>query len=506
MGQLFATNWNGTQTRLLARGQSGEGLWFPVPAPDGTHFLAWLSRPDGTQDVVRVELNGRITPLTEIGERALPPMKNLRLGNAPVYSPDGSRIAYSFNGHLWLMDANGFNAETFISDGSSWAPAFSPDGKTLAYVNGQRGAYDLWLADLQSHDTWQLTDFGAFTVGHPRWTKDGKYIVLTRSQGDESDIVRVLASAETPLADADLLTKDKLSFNAVFNPDYTRILFTRIDEEERSRLVIAELDGSNPVLLDPLGAVSPAWMRPNTVTPSVFDATPSRPTPAPAQAAQAPTQAAQAPTQAAQAPTQAAQAPTQAAQAPTQAAQAPAQSAQAPAQAAQAPAQAAQAPTQAAQAPKRQTSVATQATPAAQPTAMPARSTAPQAGSGAVQPARVPTQPPLKAAPLRLRFKASFNADDSLEPSSLADLKTLGRRVSQYDSSQVQIIGPLDASPLRGRYPSAEARSRARAQAVAQALAKNNGLAANTIQVQPYAPVTVGASAPNSIQIYVELK
>lgn len=471
MGQLWATHWDGSQPRLLAKPAKGESLWFPRAAADGSCFVAWLSRSDGTQDVARVELNGRVTVLTSIGMAAQPAMKNLRLGNAPSLSPDGKRIAYGFNGNIWVMDANGYNAETLISDGASWSPAFSPDGKSLAYVNGVRGKYDLWVTDLSSRDTWQITDFAAYSVGSPCWSKDGSHILLTRSQADESNVVQVLASTDTPLADADMITHDQGSASAVFSPTYNRILFSSQRGVNGSwRLVSADPTGADPKVLSEETALSPAWLRPSSATAMVSDLAPSRPTPVPPK----PTPAA-----VAAAPMAPAAPKTMPAAVPT--------------------AVPANATAIATAAPAKPVAVA------AKPTAVSVQHVAATAPVVA-RPSTAPTQPPMKAAPLRMRYKASFADDDSLSPASLADLKKLAPRVKQYDSARIQVIGPLDNSALRGRHASPADRSQVRAQAVAKALAKLAGLDATKVLAEPYSPATAGSGAPNSIQVYVELK
>jgi len=129
----------------------------------------------------------------------------------------------------------------------------------------------------------------------------------------------------------------------------------------------------------------------------------------------------------------------------------------------------------------------------------------PLPGSAAPQAAAAPTQPPLKAAPLRLRYLASFDSKDKLSPAGLANLRKLAQRVTEYSSEQVSVFGPLDNSPLRGHYASAEARSKARAQAVATELSKEAKIPAPQVRAQPYSPPSAGG-LPNSIQIYVELK
>lgn len=496
-GTLWICKVNGDDQRPLAAPAHGQALWFPSPAADGSHFIAWLSRPDGTEDVARVELNGRVTVLTDIGEQAGPPMKNLRLGNAPVYSPDGKRIAYSFNGNLWIMDANGYNAETLIADGASWAPAFSPDGKKLAYCNGKKGRYDLWVADLDSRDTYQVSDFAEYTVGRPQWNPKGDRLMVTRSQGDESDIVMMLAATDTPLADADVLTKDHNSAGAVFSPSGSFILLSsaRGDGETWS-LVSMDITGNGAKELTKSGGLSPAWMRPSTLTAMVFDSGPSRPTPVAAMAA--PTAM---PTAAPVAVAVNQARPAVPTALPSPAAPAPASKPVAPLAQATVPASKPAAP------PAAQTAQAVRPAPSAPSAPAPGPANAPsrsEAAAPAAAPA--PTQPPLKAAPLRLRFKASFDAKDSLSLAALTDLKKLAPRVKQYAGAQVTVVGPQDASPLKGRYASAEDRSQARAEAVAGSLAKFSGADSGKILSQPYSPPSAGGGVANSILIYVEMK
>jgi hypothetical protein len=491
-GAIWVMRYDGAEQRLLARPGRGQSFWFPMPSPAGDHLIAWMSRADGTQDIVRVDLSGRVTVLTEIGAKARSLMKNVRLGNAPAYSPDGKRIAYGFNGEIWLMDASGYNAETFIADGASWAPSFSPDGKRLVYVNGSDGRFDVWMADIDSRDTWQVTDYSDFTAGQPRWSKDGLSLILTRSQGEDSDVILVNLPKDSgskggdlsaPLTEAEPMTKDRLSSAAVWDPSGTHLLFSSARENGLSwNLYSADSLGGNAKQLTHDGAYSPFWMRPGSMTAAVLDLAPSRPTPVVAQAvvAAAPTAI-----------------PT--AIPPTPVPSKPA------ATLAPGPATVATKPTAVATGP----GTAKVLTPApakpgaAAPTAVPSAAKP----GGAPQASAAPTQPPVKAAPLRLRLRASFNNDASLAPAGLAELKKLSPRVAQYAGEAVTIIGPLDRSPLKGKFADEAARSLARAKAIATELTKEAKLKAGVAKAQPYAPPAAGASGPpNSIQVYVELK
>jgi hypothetical protein len=499
-GAIWIMRYDGGEQRPLARPSRGQSYWFPVPSPSGDHLIAWMSRSDGTQDLVRVDLGGQVKVLTEIGDRATALMKNVRLGNAPSYSPDGKRIAYGFNGDLWIMDANGYNAETFIADGASWAPSFSPDGKKLVYVNGSNGRFDVWMADIDSRDTWQLTDYAEFTAGEPRWSKDGNALILTRSQGEDSDVILVnlpkdangkTGDLSVPLTEAEPLSKDRLSSAAVWDPTGSHLLFSSArDNGITWNLYSTDSLGANAKQLTHDGAYSPFWMRPGSMTASVLDSAPSRPTPVVAQAPAtvAPTAVPTA-VPATPVPVKPVAAVTAAAVTTPPVAAKPASSTAANAKTTVVPAATAVA-----------AALVKSPAPAATPVTAPKAGTTPQA-------AAAPTQPPAKAAPLRLRLRASFNDDGSLAPAGLAELKKLSPRVAQYAGEAVVIIGPLDRSPVKGKFPSEEARSLARAKTIASSLEKTAKLKPGVTKAQPYAPPAAGASGPpNSIQVYVELK
>ena len=111
-----------------------------------------------------------------------------RIG-APQISPDGRWIAYDAStidmaanyrrSAIYLIPASGGNSRQ-ISDGSRQdeGPAWSPDGKTIAYVsNRQGGAKQVYLYDVASGATRKLTDLqgGASSV---KWMPDGSALLL----------------------------------------------------------------------------------------------------------------------------------------------------------------------------------------------------------------------------------------------------------------------------------------------------------------------------------------
>ncbi|WP_243453515.1 amidohydrolase family protein [Polymorphobacter multimanifer] len=93
-------------------------------------------------------------------------------------SPDGRMLAIDLQGSLWLVPAAGGRA-TLITDHFNDArqPAWSPDGKRLAYFGYREGGYDLWTVDADGSNPRRLTD-GAYDDREPAWSPDGRMIAF----------------------------------------------------------------------------------------------------------------------------------------------------------------------------------------------------------------------------------------------------------------------------------------------------------------------------------------
>ena len=66
----------------------------------------------------------------------------------PTWSPDATRIAYASNGVIVLADAAGNGYTTINATGSpEWYPAWSPDGRTLAFLSERDGQSSIYTMD-----------------------------------------------------------------------------------------------------------------------------------------------------------------------------------------------------------------------------------------------------------------------------------------------------------------------------------------------------------------------
>lgn len=102
----------------------------------------------------------------------------------PTISPDGSRIAFVALGDLYLMSSKGGTPENLTKDGALDAdPAWSPDGKQIAYTSDKGGGLpQLWIRNLASGKDRRLTNIETQPLG-AAWSPDGKRIAYIDVDG-----------------------------------------------------------------------------------------------------------------------------------------------------------------------------------------------------------------------------------------------------------------------------------------------------------------------------------
>lgn len=102
----------------------------------------------------------------------------------PVLSPDDTQIAFAALGDIYVQPVAGGDAINVTRDGFLDAdPAWSPDGRRLAYSSDKGGKLlQLWIRDLQTGSDRQLTNLATQPLG-AAWSPDGKRIAFLDVDG-----------------------------------------------------------------------------------------------------------------------------------------------------------------------------------------------------------------------------------------------------------------------------------------------------------------------------------
>src|ERR1700757_4267251 len=104
------------------------------------------------------------------------------VGNT-AWSPDGKSIAFVTNttgrNNIWIVPAEGgWPMQLTVSDQRQTAPAWSPDGKWIAYQSDYDGdeQWDIFLVSPKTGKGVNLTPTREIAEMSPTWSPDGRYL------------------------------------------------------------------------------------------------------------------------------------------------------------------------------------------------------------------------------------------------------------------------------------------------------------------------------------------
>jgi dipeptidyl aminopeptidase/acylaminoacyl peptidase len=111
-----------------------------------------------------------------------------------VLLPDGKQIVYAINAvdlesqtdvmTLWRVDVQTGAARRLTAGPQDSNPAFSPDGKTVAFISERGEKPQVYLIAVDGGEARPLTTMKLGVGGGPVWSPDGKQIAFTASSAD----------------------------------------------------------------------------------------------------------------------------------------------------------------------------------------------------------------------------------------------------------------------------------------------------------------------------------
>jgi TolB protein len=179
---------------------------------------------------------------------------------------DGRIAFWDFNtGQIYAInpDGTGLAQLTHVAKGQTAAdPAWSPDGRHIAFSSDMSGAPRLWIMDANGHRAHMMAgDRPNATDFHPSYTPDGRRLVFSRCLGEGCAIysIRVDGTHRRALT---RLHHDVFDIRASVSPDGRQIAFTRFNANGIiSQVYVARADGSgaHAVTSPALEGWNPDW-------------------------------------------------------------------------------------------------------------------------------------------------------------------------------------------------------------------------------------------------------
>lgn len=178
-------------------------------------------------------------------------------GTYPTWSPDGM-IAYQGSDYnIWVMQSDGTGRRLIIDDiYRDEQPAFSPDGKMIAYVSERNGLQELWVMTAEGDGRRQLTTSTGWKHS-PTWSPDGTriaYIVSPQRNGKGDVWMFDLATDDTLR-----LTEDGNARSVAWNPRDGRLAYLSVKGGYDIRLLDPETGYDELLLEDTYWKGQLAW-------------------------------------------------------------------------------------------------------------------------------------------------------------------------------------------------------------------------------------------------------
>lgn len=247
-------------------------------SPDSRHLAFWSYVGDVPQ-IFTAASDG--TELRRIGDPRIPAID-------PVWSPDGSQIAFAGMGDafagsgagpdqtgIFVMDADGSavhrisRAKGTVTGPTFWAfhePHWQPGGDLIAYMANPDNIFHVFVAraDGTSERDVSLQAGGRFRDDEaPTWSPDGRRLAFTRSRNDGPGSQIVVVDADGTHATT-LVHPPVDSVPPTWSPDGTRVLGYLYDAGTATYTGIVDVDvaGTRPARTIPLVTELPArWQR-----------------------------------------------------------------------------------------------------------------------------------------------------------------------------------------------------------------------------------------------------
>ena len=230
----------------------------PTPSPTPTPVPTPILPPAGNGKIVFVR-SDEIYVMDADGSNPTNLTNNPALDDAPKWSPDGTKIAFTstrggqpYHPHIYVMNANGSNPIRLTANPGTdyeYNLSWSPDGTKIAFARLTSTGVDIYVINANGTNQTRLTNTSNYNY-QPAWSPDGGKIAFSGGRGGSVQIhvIDVNGSNDTTLTD------EAYAQNPAWSPDGTKIAYST------GEIRVMSAYGTNRTYLTSSGTNdSPAW-------------------------------------------------------------------------------------------------------------------------------------------------------------------------------------------------------------------------------------------------------
>lgn len=224
----------------------------PAPSISQVGRIAFVSTRDGEEHIYLMNPDG--TDLVRLAR-----------GAAPAWSPDGRTLAFHVSDggstEVRLIDADGSDERRLAGSGA-FRPTWSPDGRRIAFARSSEifavnadGTDERLLLGLDTVRVW--TGIGAFAnidawLDQPAWSPDGRYLAVVAQEGWDPPVILIAGGDGS--APRRLIAPASGATTPSWSPFGSRLALARVDGSIGS----IQVDGSG-WRLHAFAGDSPDW-------------------------------------------------------------------------------------------------------------------------------------------------------------------------------------------------------------------------------------------------------
>jgi tricorn protease len=159
-------------------------------------------------------------------------------------SPDAKRTVFEARGELFSIPAENGVIMNLTNTSGAWEryPAWSPNGRSLAYWSDESGEWNIWLRDNAANESKKLTDFRSGMGWNIYWSPDSKKIAFINDLQE----IKVLTVANGAIETIDK-TEDQpynalQGFRVAWSPDSKWVTYAKGGDNNYSAIYLYSFD------------------------------------------------------------------------------------------------------------------------------------------------------------------------------------------------------------------------------------------------------------------------